>query len=155
MDRTEETQKLLDLLRKLYEERLPFNRFLGLRFDELTPDRCVMRLDMREDLIGNPIKGILHGGVIATVLDAVGGAVASLGLLEQLPDMSLPEVSKRFARMGTIDLRVDFLRPGKGEHFMASGELLRLGKSIAVTRMEMQNETGTRIAHATAAYMLG
>ncbi len=155
MNETQDDNEVLNLLRELYETTIPFNRFVGMRFEELTTERCVMGVDMRTELVGNPMKGILHGGVIATVLDAVGGAVASVGLLKQLPPMSMSDLSQRFARMGTIDLRVDFLRPGKGAHFIASGDVLRLGKSIAVTKMELHNEQGTLIAHATAAYMLG
>ena len=42
----------------------------------------------------------------------------------------------RFSRLGTIDLRVDYLRPGIGSEFILRAEVLRLGSRVANTRME-------------------
>lgn len=44
--------------------------------------------------------------------------------------------------MGTIDLRTDYLRPRKGEQFIAIAHIVRNGSKVAVTRMEMHNELG-------------
>jgi uncharacterized protein (TIGR00369 family) len=54
--------------------------------------------------------------------------------------------------MGTIDLRVDFLRPGLGRHFLATAEVLRLGGRIGSTQMRLLNDAGTLVATAAAAY---
>ena len=57
--------------------------------------------------------------------------------------------------MGTIDLRVDYLRPGRGERFTATSSLLRAGNKVAVARVELHNEAQVYIASATATYMVG
>jgi acyl-coenzyme A thioesterase PaaI-like protein len=44
---------LLDNLKIIYEEKIPFNKYLGLKIDSITADGVVVRIDMRDDLIGN------------------------------------------------------------------------------------------------------
>ena len=60
-----------------------------------------------------------------------------------------------FVRFGTVDLRVDYLRPGVGERFTASGTVMRSGRRIAVTRMEFHNDEGTLVAVGTGTYIVG
>ena len=146
-----EDQELLDLIREIWESRVPFNKILGFIIDSLSAEQASVKLTMREDLIGNYFKGSLHGGVIAATLDATGGLVAFLGVVESMKDKSLREKLDRFSRMGTIDLRIDYLRPGLGTHFKASGYILRLGNRVAVTRMELHNDGGTLTAVGTGA----
>ncbi len=64
------------------------------------------------------------------------------------------ELRQRLSRMGTIDLRVDYLRPGRGERFTATSTLLRAGNKVAVARVELHNEAQVYIASATATYMV-
>jgi uncharacterized protein (TIGR00369 family) len=56
--------------------------------------------------------------------------------------------------MGTIDLRVDYLRPGIGRHFEAQAEVTRLGGRVGSTQMRLVNDEGTLIATAAAAYIV-
>jgi uncharacterized protein (TIGR00369 family) len=60
-----------------------------------------------------------------------------------------------FADFGTIDLRVDYLRPGWGRQFLASGTVLRAGRRVAVTRSELHNDEGVLVAVGTGAYITG
>lgn len=144
-----------DLLRRLYDDMLPFNRLLGIRVTALEPDCGRMAFAMREALIGNVFHGILHGGVISAVLDTVGGMTASAGLVERIAGLTEAEIEANFARVGTIDLRVDYLRPGKGERFSASGRIMRSGRKVTVVRMEMHNERDLLLAVGTGTYMVG
>ena len=57
--------------------------------------------------------------------------------------------------MGTIDMRIDYIRPGRGTHFLATGHILRLGHSVAVTRTEFVNNEGVLIAVGTSTYSVG
>ena len=57
--------------------------------------------------------------------------------------------------MSTVDLRVDYLQPGKGEVFTATATILRTGKKLAVTRMEVYNDEQCLIAVGTGTYTLG
>jgi uncharacterized protein (TIGR00369 family) len=135
-------------------EKIPFNKVLGLAVESLELDRLSVKLAMRDELIGNFIRGSLHGGVISSTLDFMGGLVAFLGVLKTLEGLPAPEMAARFARIGTIDLRIDYLRPGLGRHFVATGYVLRAGKKVAVTRMELHNERRELIAVGTGAYMI-
>jgi uncharacterized protein (TIGR00369 family) len=144
--------KLLAIIRESFVERMPFNRILGIDVLSLHHDRPELRFDMRPDLVGNYVRNMLHGGVISSVLDVTGGLVAFLGVQQRLKGKPVAEVLERFARIGTIDLRVDYLRPGLGEWFLARGFPLRTGNKVAVTRMELVNDKNDLIAVGTAAY---
>jgi uncharacterized protein (TIGR00369 family) len=135
-------------------EKIPFNKVLGLTVESLDPEGPSVKLAMREELIGNFLRGSLHGGVISSTLDFMGGLVAFLGVLKSLSGQPAQEMAARFAKIGTIDLRVDYLRPGLGRSFVATGYVLRTGKKVAVTRMELHNDQRELIAVGTGAYMI-
>lgn len=143
-----------DILSIVHEvtEKIPFNQVLGLTVESLDLDHPTVRLTMQDQLIGNFIRGSLHGGVISSTLDFMGGLVAFLGVLKTLQGQPLQAMAERFARIGTIDLRVDYLRPGIGRHFIATGYVLRTGKKVSVTRMELHNDERQLIAVGTGAY---
>lgn len=148
-------EKKLELLREFYEQSLPFNRLLGIRIDRLTPEDVLVRIDMREELVGNFIRGILHGGVISAVLDLTGGLIASGELLNNGEHTSMEELTQRLSRVGTIDLRIDYLRAGKGEYFLATGHILRQGSRVSVIRTELRNNENSLIAAGTGTYQVG
>jgi uncharacterized protein (TIGR00369 family) len=63
-------------------------------------------------------------------------------------------MAERFAKIGTIDMRIDYLRPGLGDYFIATGYVLRAGNKVAVTRMELHNHERQLIAVGTGAYVV-
>jgi len=141
---------LQPLMRKVMEELIAFNKLLGLRVESFDRDAPKLRFDMRPELIGNPSTKILHGGVISATLDVAGGFVIMLGLAHDMDS-----VPTSFPKMGTIDLRVDYLRPGRGKYFIATARIVRKGSRIAVTHMELHNDAGELIATGGAAYVIG
>ena len=152
--RSADEQSRLDAaLTDLIEQRITFNQVLGLRVQALLP-HLVLRFDMRPDLVGHTHYGRLHGGVISAVLDALGGGAVMVGLGEKHPREACDAVMHRFLKLGTIDLRVDFLRPGLGRYFIASAEVLRLGGRVCTTQMRLHNDDGLLIATAAAAYIV-
>ena len=88
-------------------------------------------------------------------MDMVGGTMAAVGILHSNPATHLDELKKKLGKLSTIDLRVDFLRPGRGNTFYAKAELLRAGKRVAVVRTELVTEENTQIAVATGSFMVG
>lgn len=142
---------------KRFFENIPFNKLIGLEVVYLGSDYCEFKMLMTDDLIGNWVKGILHGGAITTALDVAGGAMAFIGAWDYLESKNVPadEQAKRMGRMGTIDMRVDFLRPGIGKEFKVTAKLLRVGSTVAVTRMDFINEEEVLIATSTASYICG
>lgn len=151
MKKSQEFADILDIVQEI-TEKIPFNRVLGLTVESLDLDHPSVRLTMQPQLIGNFIRGSLHGGVISSTLDFMGGLVAFLGVLKTMQGQPLQVMAERFARIGTIDLRVDYLRPGIGSHFIAAGYVLRTGKKVSVTRMELHNDERQLIAVGTGAY---
>ena len=138
-------------------EQIPFNKVLGLKPIKLSQDYCEFKMNMKDDLIGNFLQGILHGGAISTALDVTGGAMAMVAAWQRLKEHKVPqsERPKTLAKLGTIDMRVDFLQPGKGKEFTIGATLLRIGNKVAVTRMELKNEQDQLIAVGTGTYLCG
>ena len=138
-------------------EQIPFNKVLGLKPTKLSNDYCEFKMNMKDDLIGNFLQGILHGGAISTALDVTGGAMAMVAAWQRLKQQEVPseERTKTLSKLGTIDMRVDFLQPGKGKEFTIGATLLRIGNKVAVTRMEFKNENNDLIAVGTGTYLCG
>lgn len=153
--RSAEEQAQLDAaLADLFQRRISFNQTLGLQIESARAPRPRMRFSMRPELVGHYLYGRLHGGVISAALDAMGGFALMVAIGEKHAEESTAQVLHRFAKMGTIDLRVDYLRPGVGESFLATAEVTRLGGRIGSTQMRLENDEGTLIATAAAAYVI-
>ena len=148
------TTELHDAVASFFQ-RIPFNQVLGIRLEELSVDKVVMSLPMKPELIGNFVQGILHGGVISSLLDVAGGAMALIGAFERHQHLPASERMARLAKLGTIDLRVDYLRPGRGQAFTATAVLLRSGNKVAVVRTELHSDDGTLVAVGTGTYLCG
>jgi uncharacterized protein (TIGR00369 family) len=132
------------------EEHIAFNKHLGLKVESFDPGAPKLRFDMRPELVGNPSRQILHGGVISATLDVAGGFAIMLSIVGE--NVVTPG---SFPNMGTIDLRVDYLRPGRGKYFIATARIVRKGSRIAVVHMELRNDTGELIATGGGAYVIG
>ena len=107
--------EFVDALKEIFEEKIVFNRVLGLKVLSLYADGAMGAKHMDE-----PLDQRLH----------------------------------RFTRLGTIDLRVDYLRPGIGDHFELHAKVLRLGSRVASTRMEFFGPDGTLMATGAGAYIV-
>ncbi|MWV14530.1 thioesterase family protein [Pseudomonas sp. L-22-4S-12] len=148
------TAELRDAVSSFFQ-RIPFNQVLGIQLDELAVDKVVMSLPMKPELIGNFVHGILHGGVISSLLDVAGGAMALIGAFERHQHLPTSERMARLSKLGTIDLRVDYLRPGRGQSFTATAVLLRSGNKVAVVRTELHSDDGSLVAVGTGTYLCG
>jgi uncharacterized protein (TIGR00369 family) len=149
-----EQKKLDAALVDLIERRITFNQTLGLKVLSTAHPLPRVRFDMQPSFVGHDHYGRLHGGVISATLDAMGGFALMVALGEHHAADSAEQVMHRFAKMGTIDLRVDYLRPGMGHWFEASAEVTRLGGRIGSTQMRLVNDTGVLIATGSAAYVV-
>lgn len=110
---------LYERIKSFTENRLPFNRLLGIELVHLARGTARIAVAFRDDLLGEPQRSALHGGVIATMLD-VAASVAVFSMLETENDA-----------FSTIDLRVDYLRPGQHETLVAEAMVSRAGRRIA------------------------
>ena len=146
--------EFIDALKHLFEEKIVFNQVLGLKIVSITPDKVTGRIDMKPQLVGHYSHNRIHGGVISACLDAMGGlaCMAAIGArhMEEAPLQRL----HRFSKLGTIDLRIDYLRPGISDHFELRAEVMRLGSRVASTRMEFLGADGKLLSTGAGAYIV-
>jgi uncharacterized protein (TIGR00369 family) len=107
------------------EEMVPFNRFLGMKIILLTSEEAIISLPWKEEFVGDPQRQAVHGGILSSLIDVCGGSACWMAITE--PD----------TRLSTVDLRVDFSRKGPCEDLECRAEVVRMGSSVAVARMEV------------------
>lgn len=147
----------IERIRVYYLENLPFNKVLGIDIDLLDYESgdAVTTFAMTKDLVGNSTYGILHGGVTASVIDLTGGLSALISCAKLHEGKPIDLIEKKLASSATIDMRVDYLRPGKGLFFHCKSRIIRAGSRIVVAKIDLYNEKETRIATGTATYLIG
>jgi len=147
VDEKKDFKELLQGVLEIYENQIPFNRILGLRLDSLSENDACIKFEMKKELVGNYLEGVLQGGVISAVLDTVGALASSVGILKGMKSLQIEQILK-----GTIDMSVDYLRPGKGNYFLATGSIIRMGKKVVVVKTEPHNDQKSLIAIGTGTY---
>jgi uncharacterized protein (TIGR00369 family) len=147
-------EKILQLLRIVYLDIMPFNKHIGIKIDSLTMDEVKLRIDMKPELVGNSEQNILHGGVISAVIDQTGGMIAQSSTMRLLGNCLVEDLAGRISKISTIDMRVDYLRPGAGDYFITTGSLVRTGNKVVVVKMELVNNEDVLIAIGTATYLI-
>jgi len=110
----------VEALRQMIEHLIPFNRFLGIRCVTVGEGGVHLSLPFRPEFVGDPMRPALHGGVMSTLADVAGGMAVWSGLEDPR------------ARVATIDLRVDYLRPGRLETIDARAHVVRMGNRVGV-----------------------
>ena len=146
--------EFVEALRDLFEKRVVFNTVLGLEITKLEPEAVAGRIAMKPELIGHFAHQRLHGGVISATLDAMGGLAVMAAIGARHMDEAPLQRLHRFMKLGTIDLRIDYLRPATGEWFEMHGEVLRLGSRVASTRMQFVGADGKLLATGAGAYII-
>lgn len=154
MDGFADDQELISAINELFNEKIPFNKVLGLKVESISYESVKVSFQMRGELMGHYKRGMLHGGVISSAIDVTGGLAAFMGLQKKMPGETLEARLERFGRVSTIDVRIDFLRPGIGKWFTVTAYTLRTGNKVAVTRIELNNDKDDLIAAGTGSYIV-
>lgn len=128
----------------------PFSNLCGIRYFYENGE-MLARVEANPNLIGNVTFNILHGGVAATILDTIGGLVGIFEIYKRNQG-ALEEQHKKALRLATVDLRIDYLAPGRGKQFIATAQIIRMGRKGCTTRMMLVNELDKPIAHGLASY---
>jgi uncharacterized protein (TIGR00369 family) len=141
-------------LTDIFENRIVFNQVLGLKITGLRPDGVEGRIGMKPDLVGHYSYNRIHGGVVSAGLDAMAGLAVMAAIGARHMDEPPAQRLHRFSKLGTIDLRIDYLRPAISEHFVLRAQVLRLGSRVASTRMELFDAQGKLLSTGAGAYIV-
>jgi uncharacterized protein (TIGR00369 family) len=126
----------------IFLQGLPHARELGI---ELLASEargfCRFRLPWRAELVGDPERQILHGGVITTLLDTLGAAAV---------------IARGVRLQATLDLRIDYLRPATAQQdLVAEAECYRVTRHVAFVRgVCHQNDAERPVANLTATFIV-
>ncbi len=129
---------------KWFSDNVPHNKALGLQVIGASKGFASMRLEWREELVGNPETGVLAGGPLTAMLDGCCGMSVATMLTEPMP-------------FATLDLRIDYAKPATpGKAVIAEAECYRITRSVAFTRaFAHHGDAKDPIAAAAGTFMLG
>ena len=109
-------------------------RLIGARLTTVEPGRCVIELPVRDDLTQQ--HGFVHGGVVGMIADSAGGYA---GFTLMPADASVL----------TVEFKINMLAPAAGDMLVATGEILKPGRTLSIVRadvMALQGDRQTRVA---------
>jgi uncharacterized protein (TIGR00369 family) len=107
---------------------------LGAELAEVSPGRCVVALPFRPELTQQ--DGFFHGGVVTTIADSAAGFAA----FTLMPPG---------ARVLSVELKINFLAPARGERLLATGRVERAGRTLSVVQARVEaieGGTATEVA---------
>jgi len=123
----------IDFVKDFVEKQIPIHKFLGVELAEIRRGYAKLKIPYKDEVLGDIVRRRWHGGILATLMDSVGG-LAGMTHLTTFED-----------KMATIDLRVDYLKGAEAEGIWVEGEIVRLGNRILVTNMRVWNEAETEV----------
>ena len=115
-----------------------FPRLVGIEIESIEPGRARLSLEVREELL--QLQGIMHGGVIATIIDTAV-AFAIIGASE--PD----------DRFTTVEMKVNYLAPIREGRILADARLVRDGRRIVVADCDLFDSKGRLAAKGLLTYI--
>ena len=104
---------------RLMEQEVPFNRYLGFKVLDVHEGYVKTLIPYRPEFIGDSRRPALHGGFLAAVVDACGG-------LAVWTNFNIGDL------ISTVDMRVDYLRPGPDRDIIAESNVVRTGNRVSV-----------------------
>lgn len=110
-------------------------RAMGAVLADVAPGRCTVELPF-SDAVGQQ-QGFFHGGAVGAIADSAGGyAVMTL----------LPPGAEVLA----LEYKINFVRPAAGARLVAEATVLRAGRTVSVTRVDVyvEAEGGRRLCAA-------
>lgn len=116
-----------------------FNRLLGMRVSRLHRDGITIECKAEPKLAN--LAGLLHGGVGAALADVAVG----MAIQRQLG-------GRRF--ITTVEMKINYFRPVAKGRVFARSRLLRVGSTLCVGRVDIEDEKRRAVATALLTYML-
>ncbi len=148
-------EKFFDLIKKsdqIFIEKTPFNKHVGMKVDSYGQEPLKLRVDFRDELVGNYARNMLHGGVTMSLLDTVGGMQVFRAIIRRLQDEPKDIITNVLSKISTINLNVQFVKPGMGDSFYATAQVIRLGRKVAFVDMQLLNQQDELVATGHGIY---
>lgn len=92
------TPEMVARMSQMIRDFVPHNRAIGMDVERVQNGEAWVQLPWDPKLVGNPVTGVLHGGVISTLMDATCGLAVMVRLAQPMS-------------IATLDLRIDYLKP--------------------------------------------
>lgn len=110
-------------------ETAAFHQVIGVKLESADVEAgiAVLRLPYHPSLSIFPEAGVIHGGVIASLIDVAGAVACGLQVGRPTP---------------TANFRVDFLKSPAKIDLIATGKVVRAGKSVSVADIEISDDKG-------------
>jgi uncharacterized protein (TIGR00369 family) len=131
--------------RELVERFIPSSPLvghLGMRLDSIGSDAATLVLPYRPELA--TIDDVVHGGVIASLIDTAGMA-ASWASDEE------PETMQG----STVTLNVNYLQAARGQDLTAAAVVVRRGRSLVFSEVKVTEPDGRLVATGSVVQRLG
>jgi|TARA_B110000263_G_scaffold226162_1_gene217595 uncharacterized protein (TIGR00369 family) len=127
---------------KFAMERSGHGAALGFKLTRVGRGEVEMTFPYKEEVVGNPITGVVHGGVIVSLLDTCCGCAAIT-------------VLDRRAITPTMDLRLDYMHPAEPKKpIFVSAKVYRNTANVIFCRgSAWQGDEDNPIAHCVATFM--
>jgi uncharacterized protein (TIGR00369 family) len=118
----------------------PFHQWLLPRLVKVDDEAgtVTIELALRPEFCRLPGRPEVHGGVVAALIDITGHAAIAAKLRHSV---------------ATIDMRVDYLRLAGGQALRAVGKLVKVGRTIGIVDIEMEDDQGKLVAIGRASYL--
>jgi uncharacterized protein (TIGR00369 family) len=133
-----------EMLRANFAQSIPHARECGMTVERLDADGAVASMPYRPEWLGDTGRGLIHTGIITTLVDTISGLAAVAG-------------AGRFETVATLDLRMDFLRPARPDQPLRTHAVCyRLTRSIAFVRARAwQDDAAEPVAVSQSTFMRG
>ncbi len=130
------TEQVRKVLIKVTETQIPMAKFFGVKVLEIEDGYVKLLFPYKEEFIGDPRTKRLHGGYTATAVDLAGGVAAMTYMTSKEDDVA------------TLDMRIDYLRPGQAKDIIAEGQVIsrRLRTIVCDMKICHKDETEKIIA---------
>jgi uncharacterized protein (TIGR00369 family) len=117
----------------------PYQRFLGIRYERIEAEAVTIRLPFRAEFLRSDDSDWFHGGVVSALIDIAGDYAVALRTGQGVP---------------TVDLRVDWLKPARAGDLLATGRVVKLGRTLSVADVEVHDTKGTLVAVGRGVYAM-
>jgi len=117
-----------------------FRKWLGVEYEVMEEQRAVVGMTVREEM--RNLRGVVQGGAVAALID-VGLATAASG----------GNYDTRLRPMVTLEMKINYLAPAKGERLTCIADVVSAGSRTAVVRCEVHTAAGKVCAPALGTFM--